>query len=300
MDAAIALAGLGGVARATRLLGIASRHSVASALAAGTIRRPFRGVYALPDAPKEVVAAVHFQGFVSHESAAALWGLAVLGEPKRHHITVPHNRQRRGTPGVRLHYARLKPGDLVEDRWPLTSLARTIIDCCRTLPLREAVVIGDSAVRQVFFNPYGTPQWVTLEELRERVRELTGPGSHAARRAIGLLDPGSESVAESVFRALIHLAGFPPPISQFARLDGRIRIDFCWPEARIAVEIEGYEFHSSRSAWRRDCRRNNELVRLGIRLYRFTWNDVVHDPAYVVRTLRRALAVAGVHVGGQA
>jgi very-short-patch-repair endonuclease len=303
MDPVISLAGLGGVARSADLHRVASRYSVRKAVIAGRIDRPYPGLYALPGVEPVVVAAGYLRGYVSHGTAARFWGLDALratGRTQRpasggpasaappDHITVPHNRCCRSTPGVIVHYARLKPGDVVIGDIPRTSLARTVVDCCRTLPLREAVVIGDSALRRGLR--------LTKADLAALAAELRGPGAGRARRALRLLDPSAESVPESAFRVLIHLAGFPPPISQYVRLGGRIRIDFYWPQARIAVEIEGYEFHGSLSAWLRDCRRNNELVALDIHPYRFTWNDVMFDQEYVIRTLRTALIKAGVRV----
>ena len=76
-----------------------------------------------------------------------------------------------------------------------------------------------------------------------------------------------------------------------ARRDGRVlgRVDFAWPEQRLVVETDGFAFHADRRSYREDRRRNNALVLAGWRVLRFSWEDVLHDPAHVVEVVRTAL-----------
>jgi very-short-patch-repair endonuclease len=43
----------------------------------------------------------------------------------------------------------------------------------------------------------------------------------------------------------------------------------------------------------RDAQRRNELQKLGLRVYEFTWEDVTRRPAWVLRETRRRLEQAG-------
>lgn len=52
------------------------------------------------------------------------------------------------------------------------------------------------------------------------------------------------------------------------------RVDFAYPEAKLAIEIDGYRWHAGNDAWQRDRRRNNELSRLGWTVLRFTAADL--------------------------
>ena len=67
------------------------------------------------------------------------------------------------------------------------------------------------------------------------------------------------------------------------------RADFAWPEAMLMLECDGQRWHDPDDARDRDRRRDNEAARLGWRVLRVTWDDVVNRPAYVVALVRDAL-----------
>lgn len=85
----------------------------------------------------------------------------------------------------------------------------------------------------------------------------------------------------------------PRPIYQYVvRVDGRFvaRVDFAYPEVRLALEVDGHDNHRTPSDFRRDLNRQNLLVAAGWTVLRFTWSDVVQRPAEVAATIRRQLA----------
>ena len=57
------------------------------------------------------------------------------------------------------------------------------------------------------------------------------------------------------------------------------RIDCAYPDRKLAIEVDGFEHHSSPEAFQRDRTRQNRLVALGWTVLRFTWHDVVHRPS---------------------
>jgi very-short-patch-repair endonuclease len=69
-----------------------------------------------------------------------------------------------------------------------------------------------------------------------------------------------------------------------------VRVDLGHRAARIALEAEGYEFHGSAIAFAVDCRRYDELVAAGWLVLRFTYQQVLGDPDWVVASVRRAVA----------
>jgi hypothetical protein len=69
-------------------------------------------------------------------------------------------------------------------------------------------------------------------------------------------------------------------------------VDLAYPDARLAVELDGYAVHGGADAFQHDRSRQNRLVLLGWTVVRFTWHDVVRRPEYVVATVERALAGA--------
>jgi hypothetical protein len=160
-----------------------------------------------------------------------------------------------------------------------------VLDLARSLPLEQAVAAADSALRQAL---------VALDDLVAAAAALPAArGRDCASRVVSLVDPSSGSVLESVCRVLFALADLPPAQTQYCvrgpggRLLGRV--DFAWPEHRLVVETDGFAFHADRRSYRSDRRRTNALVVAGWRVLRFSWEDVLHEPAHVVEVVRTAL-----------
>jgi len=67
-------------------------------------------------------------------------------------------------------------------------------------------------------------------------------------------------------------AGLPAPLQQYrVRLNGRtFRIDLAYPERRVAIELDGWDCHRTRSAFDADRARADALVVDGWTLLRFT------------------------------
>ncbi len=248
-------------------------------------------------APDEALrsAAIGLQAVVSHTSAALLWGLELAATPDCRTLTVGRDRSRAGRAGVLVRRADLADDDHVErDGLRLTTVLRTILDLCRSLPLAHAVAVTDSALRT---------RRVTLKALQVALCGLpAGRGRGQVARVLALVDALSGSVLESLARVVLALAGLRPPQSQLAvytagdLLIGRV--DFAWHAARLIVETDGFAFHADRQSYRQDRRRGNALVVAGWRVLRFSWEDVVAHPDDVVACVRAALAGAPVRTVG--
>lgn len=67
--------------------------------------------------------------------------------------------------------------------------------------------------------------------------------------------------------------GFPKPVSEFQfHPSRRWRFDFAWPEAKVAIEIDGggFKFGGGKHMQPRDLEKLNTAVSLGWKVYRFT------------------------------
>ncbi|MEA2134310.1 MAG: hypothetical protein QOC68_2219, partial [Solirubrobacteraceae bacterium] len=62
--------------------------------------------------------------------------------------------------------------------------------------------------------------------------------------------------------------------------------DFLWPDRGLVVETDGYDFHRTAAARRRDARKDEAMRGLGLTVVRLTWADVTARPA---ATSRRVL-----------
>jgi len=221
---------------------------------------------------------------LSHEVAAEVLGIELL-EPVALRLTVPRNRSRLTVPGWQVVRSDVAADDRsAEDDLRVTAAARTVADLARVLPVREALVAAESALRRGL---------VPTDELVRRLLDAEGRGAARLREVGRLVDPASGSVLETLLRWALHEAGVPAPQTQHKIRDEDgievARVDFCWPAARLVVEADGFAYHKDRQAYRRDRERGNELVRLGWRVLRFTWEDVLQRPWHVVSLVRQCL-----------
>lgn len=277
MDPVVALGASGGVAewRALRRQGV-PWHALDRARASGLVLRLGRGTYALPGADPALVAAVRLGGVLALGSAAAYHRLRILHRPAGPTVLVPRAWSHARLEGVDVLRVDLRPGDV---DGLATSRERTALDCARRLPLRDAVVVIDSAVRA----------GVDAKVLHHRAAGMRGPGAAAARRAVALLDERCESLLETCVRLVLVDLGVP--FRSQVLLHGVGRVDFL-VAGRLVVEADGFAHHSDRESYRADRRRLNALSAQGYVLLRFTYEDVVHSAdrvaALVLAALRRA------------
>lgn len=250
MEVTEALDGCGGAARWSRLRGLGvTNRALRTGLAVGAVRAAGRGGYALPGATPGLVAAVQLGGVASHGTAAGLHGLAIWREPAYLHVTVPLGT-RRSSPGVTLHRADLGVADR-DPRLAATSLRRTLLDCGRTMPLLDAVVVLDSALRG------GA---VTAVALRAAAESARGHGAAALRCAVRHVDALAGSPLESALRLLLDLLG--ADVRSQVWIPGVGRVDFL-VDGWLVIEADGFAFHSDRVAYRTDRRRANALAGAG-------------------------------------
>ena len=174
---------------------------------------------------------------LSHTSAALWWGLpAPRRVPVRPELTVPLTlRQSDDSDWVRVLRCGLPARQvLIRDGVHVTCLARTAVDCFRSLPLADALAIADVAVRR----------GVTVGELVDvRKGQARWPGIRSARRGIGLVDGRRESPLESGSVARLDGLGLPHPIPQVEVYDelGELlgRVDLLWRSLRVVGEADG-------------------------------------------------------------
>jgi very-short-patch-repair endonuclease len=169
---------------------------------------------------------------------------------------------------------------------PMTTAVDTVLDCALARPMREAVVIADSALRR---------KLMTVEDL---VRAVDGrarhPRSTRLRRLLHLIDDRSGSVLESVLRYLLLQNGFVAQ-SQHRVHRGRLfvgRFDFALLEALVIIECDGRRWHDPEDVRQKDRSKTNALTRLGWRVLRFSWDEIVHSPAYVLACVHDCVALS--------
>jgi hypothetical protein len=208
-------------------------------------------------------------------------------------IEILTTANRRSRPdGFRVIRTRYLPDDHVVTVHgiPTTSVPRTILDLAGVLSEAQILRIVKDSIRLGKTSPP-----VLIEVFRDSCRSGR-PGSAVARRVLPKLDPEgclTESDLEDLMFERIRTAGFPDPIRQLRVLDDDLHIgrpDGAYRAQLIALEADGYEWHSAKSEWLKDRRRSNYLVSMGWVVLHFTWEDS-ERPAQFLKALERTIEV---------
>jgi hypothetical protein len=248
----------------------------------------FRDVYV--DASVEVthrlraVAAAQLllaDAVVSGVSAAVLWGVELAGPADDVELTLPPEAHARRHPGTRVRRAQVDPADLRRRAGArVTGPVATTLRVACVLPGDEAVVAIDRlAVSGV----------VDLEAVRARAA-LRGATSARVRAACSLADGLAGSPQETRLRLLMRRGGIPVPVAQYEVMQGNrfvARVDFAWPELKVAVEYDGL-WHADEKQFPQDRRRLNRLREAGWTVVFVTAADL-REPFRLLAMIRAAL-----------
>jgi very-short-patch-repair endonuclease len=113
------------------------------------------------------------------------------------------------------------------------------------------------------------------------------------QRAVSLADGLAESPQETRLRLILWASPLSRPVAQYTvrSTDGAFvaRVDFAWPEHRVAVEYEGL-WHAERQNVAKDRRRLNELRAAGWTVV-FVTAAELHDRAVLVARIAAELKV---------
>ncbi len=71
---------------------------------------------------------------------------------------------------------------------------------------------------------------------------------------------------------------------------GNYLVDIAFPAHHVAIEIDGWAFHSDHAAFQNDRVRQNRLALQGWQVLRFTWLDLTQEPERVVAQVRAAIS----------
>jgi hypothetical protein len=113
------------------------------------------------------------------------------------------------------------------------------------------------------------------------------------RELVPLADALAESPMESEARLMMFDGGLPAPALQHEVVDaeGRVwRLDFAWLDQKVAVEYDGFDWHSDPVVFRRDRLKRASLRAVGWEVTSIVSDDVRRHPDKTVRMLRAELA----------
>ena len=215
---------------------------------------------------------------VSHGSAARLHGLegvphslptvTVVASTTHDFVGVEVRRSSVGVP--RPHRSTLRGV-------ATTSVARTIADLAADMP-EEAW--RDLAERCIV---HGRTSLAALSAVAEVVCGRGRPGSTVIKGLLDAADASSsklERAVADVLRPLSPHREFPAP------WDPDLRLDFAFPESKLAVEADGYRWHATRRRFDADRRRDRAALRSGWLIVRVTWTDLREESEFLATVVR--------------
>jgi very-short-patch-repair endonuclease len=254
--------------------------------------RPVRPeIYALAGTPpsweQAVLAAVYAGGpdvVASHATAAQLRRLKHVVDAGLE-VVAPLGRHKRLDGVIGHRSGALFDADKTIYRGiPVTTVGRTLVDVSGRLTDRQLGEAVDDALRRDILR---------LEDLRQTAGRLgTAPGRSMRRvhqvlaRRIPGYDPLDSDFETRVLRVLTS-AGLPVPRQQYpVTLDGQlVHLDLAYPEARLAIELDSWKWHGTRSAFDDDRWRDASLAKMRWLTLRLTFTMTDADIIDLVRAV---------------
>lgn len=231
------------------------------------------------------VLACDSDALLSHRAAAALWGLR---SPVEGAVDVTLPRKSRSCRNIRRHYSFIPIDErTVEEGIPVTTVPRTIFDLAASEPVDVVVAL----LREMEYLEHRDR--LSLWDLVERY-----PGRRGVRRVRSALDrlkeepPGRKrSKLEERFDPFLRRHRLPlPRFNDWITAGGkRFQVDCHWPGTGQIVELDGWQGHKTRSAFREDRARDRKLKVAGYSVIHLTWNQLDDEPAAVASDLRALL-----------
>lgn len=261
----------GGIAHTSEIFRAGfSRHAVASAVSRRRMLRIRRSWIALPDCDENVVRAVRAGGVLTCLSQAARLGLWIPAADGETHVAAPEGSGSMKAPGLRIHWSRGPvpvPRRATSD--PLLNVLHHVA-CCQSFP--AALAIWESALNRGM---------ITGDELA-----LVHWQDRRARRLASTASGSSDSGLETAFVELLRVHGIA--VRQQVWIDGR-PVDVLIGRM-LVVQLDGFAHHSDPASRRRDIAADARLRLRGYTVFRFDYQQVLFDSAWVLEIIQTALA----------
>lgn len=288
MDVDALFSDQGGVATTGQLIDRIGRAGFETRVAQGQLVRVWNGVYAQGD-PEPLIRLAGLDLRVGEPvavclgTAAAAYGFDTEDVTDLHVLT-PVGHQLRASEGLVVHRREGAPLGVVDGR-VATESDWTAIEVARSLRRPRALATLDAALRSGTCDPRRLRATASLQAGRR--------GIVMVRDLIALADGRSESPMETEARLGMIDGGLPAPVLQYEIVDRNRqtwRVDFAWPDQRLAVEYEGYDWHSSPEALRHDRQKRAALQEVGWTVLSIVADDVRRRSWDMVRRIDMELS----------
>lgn len=247
--------------------------AIARRVSRGVLFRSLPGVFSVGHPPTTTLAwafaavlACGPDAVLSHDSAAALWEMGPrLGRP--FHVTARSDRR---ISGVIVHRSKLTRREITRQQGiPVTTPARTALDIATTWTPKELARAVNNAMHQGYLHEAGLNGLVDRSAGRRGVRKLRPLATRAKAQQ------PTRSEFEDAFLAFTEVYGLPTPQTN-VKIAGHV-VDAYFPDHRLIVELDGYEFHKDRATFESDRDRDANHAAMGLSTLRITWHRLTSD-----------------------
>jgi very-short-patch-repair endonuclease len=174
----------------------------------------------------------------------------------------------------------------VHDGIPVTTVPRTIFDLATVTPEQGV----EAALRESEY--LRLHDRLSLPDLLERY-----PGRRGSRTVRACLARRAETPGrirgrlEERFLPFLRRHRLPiPRLNAWINLDGRsFQVDCLWEDRHQIVELDGFQAHGTRTAFRNDRARDRLLRVAGYTVTRIAWNQLDDEPTAIASDLRALL-----------
>jgi very-short-patch-repair endonuclease len=230
------------------------------------------------DAARIRAAVWGYGGDAAASGLAAAWWLGLTRyAPPIAEVTVPRDSHHPHREGVRMRRRDLSPTDVIErNHLRVTALALTVVEAATRS--RGGAALMDSALQR----------HVELRDLwRAHLQNKGRHGAPAARQLLQAASDGAHSAAERLLVKLLRQARITGwrtnhPVAGY-------KIDVAFVRRKVAIEVDGWAYHTDPEAFVKDRNRQNALTLLGWTVLRFTWLDLTQYPQRVIAEIRHAI-----------
>jgi very-short-patch-repair endonuclease len=266
-----------------------SNDAIWRRIQSGKWQEPFPGVYLTTSGPltwkKRALAAYKWAGpdaLISGRAAGRLYGFPGLDKAPVELITVRDVRSCQ--PDVAVHRVPSIPKGTrtMIGKIPVTTPTETILDL--------AAVVDDGPLRAVIQYAIRN-EFTTWHKIMAAI-EASPRGRRGMAKLRRIMKEGLDSHLEWLLRRVLAKSTLPTPAVHLKVSGGNgtsYEIDFAYAGDRVAIEADGWAFHSDPAAFQRDRVRWRELAKMGWLVLCFTYEDIKFHPEEVVGTIATAL-----------